>query len=492
MSLRSESSDLRVDPLDLSIAAPAASKPMRFGALYARMLGLEFIVVAVAAYASSVAYQYSALNLEPALNQYVAAAVFLAALISIVSVAFRHFVAMQRQPLHALLWNGMGAVALAFSFFLSTLFLLKIIGEYSRGAFIFQVIAVSIAVCATRTTLYFRLQSAIRSGLVEARHVVLIGNEQCRSQFTELVGTPAIRSSGSLPFPHHRHAKRDRACANLVDTEAARHAIAFCRSAHPDDVVILASQEELPAAPELARMLSELPVNVHIVPIGSVNVFGTSRIAELGDLKTLQVSRPPLSLVERALKRIFDIVVASVGLVFLAPLFAMVAIAIKLESRGPVLFRQKRHGYNNTTIKVAKFRSMAMLEDGDRFRQATRQDVRVTSVGRWLRRTNIDELPQLLNVLMGDMSIVGPRPHATAHNAMFEGRILPFSRRHNIKPGITGWAQVNGHRGETDTLEKMQRRVEHDLYYIDNWSLLLDIKIILLTLFSKRAYINAY
>jgi lipopolysaccharide/colanic/teichoic acid biosynthesis glycosyltransferase len=163
-----------------------------------------------------------------------------------------------------------------------------------------------------------------------------------------------------------------------------------------------------------------------------------------------------------------------------------------LESRGNVFFWQKRHGYNNTTIEVVKFRTMYETDDDNCFVQAKPADGRVTHVGRLLRRTNIDELPQLFNVLIGNMSIVGPRPHATAHNEMFEGRILPFSRRHNIKPGITGWAQVNGHRGETDTLEKMQRRVEHDLYYIDNWSFLLDMKIILLTLFSKRAYINAY
>jgi exopolysaccharide biosynthesis polyprenyl glycosylphosphotransferase len=212
----------------------------------------------------------------------------------------------------------------------------------------------------------------------------------------------------------------------------------------------------------------------------------------LGDLKTLQVSRPPLSLFERTLKRTFDIIVASVALLLLAPLLAIAAVAIKMDSRGPLLFWQKRHGYNNATIKVAKFRTMLTLEEGSCFTQAKPKDARVTSVGRWLRRTNIDELPQLLNVLKGEMSIVGPRPHATAHNELFEKRILPFSRRHNIKPGITGWAQVNGHRGETDTLEKMQRRVEHDLYYIDNWSLLLDMKIIVLTLFSKRAYTNAY
>jgi lipopolysaccharide/colanic/teichoic acid biosynthesis glycosyltransferase len=135
---------------------------------------------------------------------------------------------------------------------------------------------------------------------------------------------------------------------------------------------------------------------------------------------------------------------------------------------------------------------MTTLENGHAFRQVRRNDDRITPVGRILRRSNIDELPQLINVLMGQMSIVGPRPHATAHNDMFEGRILPFARRHNVKPGITGWAQVNGARGETDTLEKMQDRIEYDLYYIDNWSFLFDVKIIVMTLFSKRAYMNAY
>jgi Undecaprenyl-phosphate glucose phosphotransferase len=489
MSLRSESMKVRADVLPLGATRPSA-EPVRFGSIYARILVFEFIAIAAAAYFSSISYQYTALHLLP--DEYFPAALFLAALVSIVSIGFRHFIAIQRQPLHTLLWNGLGAVALAFSFFLTTLFLLKVIGDYSRGAFVFQVIAVAATICLTRTMSYFWVQSAIRSGFVEARHVVLIGNEQHRSQFDDLVRTTSIRSSASLPFPHRNTAESDSDDTSLIDVIAARQTIELCRSIHPDDIVILASHEELSAAPELARMLSELPVNVHIVPIGSVNFFGTSRIAELGDLKTLEVSRPPLSLFDRALKRAFDIIVAAIGLILLAPLFVIVALAIKLETRGPVLFWQKRHGYNNTTIKVAKFRTMYTLEDGDCFTQAKPKDTRVTHVGRILRRTNIDELPQLLNVLIGNMSIVGPRPHATAHNEMFEGKILPFSRRHNIKPGITGWAQVNGHRGETDTLDKMQRRVEHDLYYIDNWTFLLDIKIILLTLFSKRAYVNAY
>ena len=460
-------------------------------AVYSIIFVLEFLAVAIAAYVADALYQYAEYSRFDAMAP-VPAALWLAALVVAVSLAFRQFVAIQRQPLHLLLWSGMGAVALAFSFFLSAIFLLKVAGMYSRGAFIFQILAVSFAVCLVRAMFYLWLQSAIHAGLVEARHVVLIGDEPYRSQFPGLVCAVGIQSIASVPFPHDRITEASEDCAPLVDAKTAKHVIDFCRSVEPDDIVILSSREQLPAAPQLARLLSELPVNVHIVPLGTINMFGTSRIAELGNLKTLQVSRPPLSTFERALKRTFDIAVAATGLVLLAPLFAFVGIAIKLETRGPVFFQQKRHGYNNSTIDVVKFRTMVESRGGDSFIQAKRNDDRVTHVGRILRRTNIDELPQLVNVLIGNMSIVGPRPHATAHNQMFEGRILPFSRRHNIKPGITGWAQVNGHRGETDTLEKMRRRVEYDLYYIDNWSFLLDLKIILLTLFSKRAYLNAY
>ena len=170
----------------------------------------------------------------------------------------------------------------------------------------------------------------------------------------------------------------------------------------------------------------------------------------------------------------------------------IVAAAIKLDSRGPILFRQTRHGYNNESIRIFKFRTMNVVEDDTSFTQARQADPRVTTLGRILRRTNIDELPQLFNVLLGDMSIVGPRPHPLALNEQYEHRLSPFMRRHNIKPGITGWAQVNGCRGETDTVEKMKRRLEFDLYYIDNWSLVFDLQIIMLTLLSKKAYTNAY
>jgi len=141
---------------------------------------------------------------------------------------------------------------------------------------------------------------------------------------------------------------------------------------------------------------------------------------------------------------------------------------------------------------VFKFRTMITAEENDGFTQTVKKDPRVTRIGRVLRLSSVDELPQLFNVLSGEMSIVGPRPHATAHNKVFEEKISPFKRRHNVKPGITGWAQVSGYRGETDTLDKMQRRIEYDLYYIDHWSFLFDIKIIIMTLFSKKAHMNAY
>jgi lipopolysaccharide/colanic/teichoic acid biosynthesis glycosyltransferase len=179
-------------------------------------------------------------------------------------------------------------------------------------------------------------------------------------------------------------------------------------------------------------------------------------------------------------------------LILSAPFLALVALLIKCNSKGPVIFRQRRHGFNQHEFRVFKFRTMNALDDGPVIRQATRNDNRVTWIGRFLRATNIDELPQLLNVIMGDMSLVGPRPHAVAHNNIYEEKIRLYARRHNVKPGITGWAQVRGFRGETDSVQKMRDRVEHDFFYIDHWSLLFDIKILAITLFSLRSYRNAY
>ncbi len=191
-------------------------------------------------------------------------------------------------------------------------------------------------------------------------------------------------------------------------------------------------------------------------------------------------------------KRAFDFFFAALALVLLAPVFVLIAALIKLDSNGPVFFRQRRRGYNHQEFRIWKFRTMTTLEDGESITQATRGDARVTRVGRWLRKLNFDELPQLINVLVGEMSLVGPRPHAVAHDLHFETRILDYSRRLNVKPGITGWAQVHGLRGATETEEAMRHRVEFDIHYIENWSIVLDLYIIILTVISPKAYRNAF
>jgi putative colanic acid biosynthesis UDP-glucose lipid carrier transferase len=200
----------------------------------------------------------------------------------------------------------------------------------------------------------------------------------------------------------------------------------------------------------------------------------------------------PFRGMRRAIKRLEDVTLGCLFLFMCAAPMLMIALAIKLSSKGPVLFKQPRHGENGREFNVYKFRSMSVMERGAVVTQAQRHDPRITPLGAFLRRTSLDELPQFLNVIAGDMSLVGPRPHAVAHNELYRTKILEYMRRHKVKPGITGWAQVNGHRGETDTLEKMIARVEHDLVYIQRWSLWLDVKIIFLTVFGRKVRQNAY
>src|ERR1700683_3552728 len=209
------------------------------------------------------------------------------------------------------------------------------------------------------------------------------------------------------------------------------------------------------------------------------------RLQGIGPRPTTVLERAPLSRLERALKRTVDLFGAAVGLILLSPLLLVIALLIKLESSGPILFTQWRSGFNGRIFRIFKFRSMTVLEDGPVIRQATREDPRSTRFGRLLRCTSIDEMPQLFNVLRGEMSLVGPRPHALAHDTEYARMIAGYTLRYRVKPGITGWAQVNGYRGETGTLDLMAERVERDLWYIKNWSIWLDLKIILGTLTSE-------
>ena len=257
-------------------------------------------------------------------------------------------------------------------------------------------------------------------------------------------------------------------------------------------VYIAVTLDEMAKIEQLYLGLLDMSVDVVWIPdFGSMPLLNQS-IAQIDQLPAIYLNEAPLSSHPAAVfsKGLIDQVVAATAMLALAPLLAATAVAVKLSSPGPVLFRQPRHGWNGEVIHIFKFRSMRVHDDGD-VRQATRQDDRVTRVGRFIRRTSIDELPQLLNVLRGEMSLVGPRPHAVTHNHYYCDKILAYMARHRIKPGITGLAQVTGHRGETDTVDKMRQRVEQDLAYINNWSLWLDMKILLktpFTLFSRNIY----
>ena len=260
----------------------------------------------------------------------------------------------------------------------------------------------------------------------------------------------------------------------------------------PDEVYLAIPWARADMIEACVDALIRTPAEIHLGAESILERFGEAKVTWLGGMVGLQVTRPPLSRLQQWEKRAFDIVVATMALIALAPLFAAICLLVRRETPGPALFRQKRYGFNQEPFRIFKFRTMTTMDDGANVVQATRADPRVTRVGGVLRRYSIDELPQLINVLIGEMSIVGPRPHALAHDQRYVERLSRYARRHNVRPGITGWAQVWGHRGEITNDHDMHKRLEHDLYYVDNWSLWLDLKIILLTVVSPRARRNAY
>ncbi|MEM7282149.1 MAG: undecaprenyl-phosphate glucose phosphotransferase [Pseudomonadota bacterium] len=243
---------------------------------------------------------------------------------------------------------------------------------------------------------------------------------------------------------------------------------------------------------EVINMLSDTTASVYVVPDYLTYELLHSRSYSLGNIPVVSVVETPFYGPAGWVKEVEDMILGSLCLTVSAIPMLLIAMAIKLTTGGPVLFRQKRFGINGQEIEVWKFRTMTVAENGEAVQQASRYDPRVTRIGRFLRRTSLDELPQFFNVLQGRMSLVGPRPHALAHNEKYRREVKRYMVRHKVKPGITGWAQVNGLRGETKTVGQMQKRVEYDLEYIRSWSLFFDIKIIVLTLLALRSGDNAY
>ena len=258
--------------------------------------------------------------------------------------------------------------------------------------------------------------------------------------------------------------------------------LALAKSGEVDYIYITLPMRAEHRINQFVQELADSTVSVHIVPDFFVFNLIQSKVSNVQGIPVVTLFDTPFNAFNAITKRIEDLFLCALILPLIALPMLMIAIAIKLTSPGPVIFKQKRYGIKGEQIEVWKFRSMTVCENGDDIKQATAKDSRVTPLGAFLRRTSLDELPQFLNVLFGDMSVVGPRPHAVAHNEFYRKQIQGYMLRHKVKPGITGQAQINGCRGETDTIDKMEARIHHDLEYIRHWSLWLDIKIVSLTI----------
>ena len=373
------------------------------------------------------------------------------------------------------------------------LFLLKIGADYSRGGVVVFAVFGLCTLLLGRRALGGVLELAAERGLMQGRPVVTVGDrvEMERLSCSDLQHF-GIDEIGRVALSERRRdAGLDDGLATADQVRLA-HAIEIARLRNAREFALVLPWGRDRALSEVLGRLRASPLPVRLYPDHKVrDILGREQGQALDPHFSVLVQRAPLSGYESAVKRMFDLVVAASLLLLLAPLLAVTALAIKLDSPGPVIFRQRRGGFDNREFMIFKFRTMTVLEDAGVIAQARREDPRVTRVGRALRRTSIDELPQLLNVLRGEMSLVGPRPHAVAHDEVYQGQIANYALRNHVKPGLTGAAQVVGLRGETRETQDMARRVEQDIWYINNWSLTLDLRLLAqtaLTLLRSEAY----
>lgn len=368
-------------------------------------------------------------------------------------------------------------------------FALKISDNFSRVWLFAWTVATTISIAGSRAFAATFLRRMSRDGGVFARRIAVVGATSLGAKFAAQASAPGNGISIVGVYEANLPNDGDDDYTG-VKGDLSNLAIA-ARNGEIDDIVIAAPRVSQEDMERLVRRLSILPVSIAICPNTHWLNHTGGAITNVGGVGVLSLYRRPLEGWGGILKSAEDYVLGAGLLIATSPLLLLIAAAIKLQSRGPVLFAQQRHGFNNAVFKIYKFRTMTVAEDGDEIIQAQADDPRITPLGKFLRRYSLDELPQLINVIRGEMSLVGPRPHALAHNHQYARLIENYSGRHKVKPGITGWAQVNGFRGETSENEMMEQRVRFDLAYVDNWSLWFDLKILVLTIkavaFPKNA-----
>ena len=381
----------------------------------------------------------------------------------------------------------LATASVAFLLIVCLLYLLKISDSVSRGWFaLWYVMTVGLMLVERLGILYW---------------VHILKSENRLMQRLAVYGTPPLLDRiVDVLLPHDRNLVLAGAFSDEANPASARvqlrgglrELVAFAQEGACDRIVVALPAAESAKIRDAIARLEMLPLEVQLAPDAITIPHRICSSKNTGGLVLLDIQKPPLSSRGIIVKTIIDYVLGSIALVLLSPAMLLIAIAIKLDSKGPVFFIQSRHGHNHRIIRVIKFRTMNVAEDGPVVTQAVRGDKRITGVGRFLRRTSLDELPQIFNVLRGELSLVGPRPHAVTHNEAYSRRLSNYANRHKVKPGITGWAQVNGFRGETKTPEDMQQRVEFDLYYINNWSPWFDVQIIVRTALVPFYSSNAY
>ena len=376
---------------------------------------------------------------------------------------------------------------------LAVAFFAKRSEDFSRAAMFEWMVTAPLAMVLVRFTVRTYLRRARAAGR-NLRRVAIAGATELGARLVERI--ESMPQAGNLVVGFYD----DRTPARLASKHLAgkrlrgglQELVDAARSGRVDVVHIALPLRAERRIRQIITALADTTATVNVATDLFIFDLMQARWDSVGDVPVVSVFDTPFEGLGGWVKRTEDVILATVILCLIALPMLVVAVGVKLSSRGPVFFRQNRYGLNGQPIQVLKFRTMTTMDDGAVVVQASRNDARVTRFGAFLRRTSLDELPQFINVLRGDMSVVGPRPHAVAHNEMYRGRIRGYMLRHKVKPGITGWAQVNGWRGETEILSKMENRIEHDLYYIDNWSLLWDLQIVFLTIFGRRARSNAF
>jgi Undecaprenyl-phosphate glucose phosphotransferase len=483
-------SDIRDNPGQLEDFSSEVSASVSSDAIHYFLWTADAFIIVLSSLAGGIVYQLSVGNPVPNILPHCAVGL-LASFIYILRMSgsgyynFKNSVKRRVEVGEILVcWYTTGLLLAFFAF------LLKIGVAYSRGAFVIFYFLAPIGLLGMRKLTKIVLAAAVSRGTIGRRETVLIGD---LNEMAALKSQDLLDLFGAVQVHRFTLSREDSPLLRTSTDISIINSVANFVRRHNCREILLALPWSDAGRIEFVRdQLKTLPVAARLLPdmrVRSLTNFSSSATQRV---LAIEIQRAPLSGAQRFVKRTVDVFVAMLALIFFLPVMALTAIAIKLDSPGPVIFRQNRKGFNGRQFVIFKFRTMTVQENGLAVAQATRDDPRVTTIGRLLRSASIDELPQLLNVLKGDMSMIGPRPHALAHDSYFEGILSDYAFRHHVKPGMTGWAQCNGARGATPSIEHISERVKLDLWYINNWSFWLDIQILIRTFFEVLRKRNAY